>query len=73
HRFAIGAHRSKRRKNLSSSALDDIPAIGSARKRALLLHFGSRAQVERASLAALQQVPGISSKTAQVIYDYFHG
>ncbi|MFO0455970.1 MAG: helix-hairpin-helix domain-containing protein, partial [Alphaproteobacteria bacterium] len=48
-------------------------AIGSARKRALLLHFGSRAQVERASLAALQQVPGISSKTAQMIYDFFHG
>jgi excinuclease ABC subunit C len=73
HRFAIGAHRSKRSKTLSSSALDDIPAIGSARKRALLLHFGSRAQVERASLAALQQVPGISTKTAQMIYDYFHG
>jgi excinuclease ABC subunit C len=73
HRFAIGAHRSKRRKTLSSSTLDDISAIGPARKRALLLHFGSRAQVERASLSVLQQVPGISTKTAQMIYDYFHG
>lgn len=73
HRFAIGAHRTRRGKSLSASALDDIAGIGKARKRALLLHFGSRAEVERASLAALQQVPGISAKTAALVYHYFHG
>jgi excinuclease ABC subunit C len=73
HRFAIGAHRTRRSKTLSASALDDIAGIGKARKRALLLYFGSRAEVERASLAALQQVPGISAKTAALVYRYFHG
>lgn len=73
HRFAIGAHRKKRSKTLIASALDDIPGIGSGRKRALLLHFGSRADVERATLAELENVAGISKKIAATIYEYFHG
>jgi len=72
HRFAIGAHRKKRSKTLVSSALDDIPGIGAHRKRALLLHFGSRADVERATLGELENVPGISGKIAKIIYEYFH-
>jgi excinuclease ABC subunit C len=72
HRFAIGAHRKKRSKTFTTSALDDIPSIGAARKRALLLHFGSRADVERATLAELENVPGISGKIAKIIYEYFH-
>lgn len=73
HRFAIGSHRNKRSKALTVSALDDIPGIGSSRKKALLHHFGSRAAVERATLAELQNVTGISKSTAQKIYDYFRG
>jgi excinuclease ABC subunit C len=72
HRFAIGAHRKKRSKALTQSALDDIPGIGAGRKRALLLHFGSRADVERATLNELENVPGISKKIAVTIYEYFH-
>ncbi len=72
HRFAIGAHRRKRGKAISTSELDAIPGIGATRKRALLHHFGSRKQVERATLAELEKVPGISKKTAQIIYDHFH-
>ncbi|MFZ4124469.1 MAG: excinuclease ABC subunit UvrC [Rickettsiales bacterium] len=72
HRFAIGAHRKKRSKALTQSALDDIPNIGASRKRALLLHFGSRADVERATLNELENVPGISKKIAATIYEYFH-
>jgi excinuclease ABC subunit C len=73
HRFAIGAHRKKRSKTLVRSALDDIPGIGMGRKRALLLHFGSRADVERATLAELENVTGISKKIAAIIHEYFHG
>ncbi len=72
HRFAISAHRGRRSKALTVSALDDIPGIGSVRKRALLTRFGSRAGVEGASIGELATVPGISQKTAEAIYDYFH-
>lgn len=71
HRYAIGNHRNKRSKALTVSALDDIPGIGALRKRALLHHFGSRAEVERATLEELQKVPGISKATAQKIFDFF--
>lgn len=73
HRFVIGRHRRKRSKSLTTSALDDIPGIGPTRKRALLQHFGSRADVATATLAELEKVRGINKATARVIYDYFHG
>lgn len=73
HRFAIGRHRNKRSKSFTKSSLDDIPGIGATRKRALLQHFGSRADVETASLAELEKVTGINKTTARAIYDYFHG
>jgi excinuclease ABC subunit C len=72
HRFAIGKHRNKRSTALTISALDDIPGIGPTRKRALLNHFCSRADVEVASLTELENVTGISKTIARVIYDYFH-
>ena len=73
HRFAIGRHRNKRSAALTASALDDIPGIGSGRKRALLQHFGSRADVERATITELEKVSGISKGIARSIYDFFHG
>ena len=72
HRFAIGAHRAKRRKAIGATPLDDVPGIGPARKRALLKHFGSAKAVSRAGLMDLQSVEGISSQMAQTVYDYFH-
>ncbi len=72
HRFAISRHRRKRSAAMTISALDDIPAVGAARKRALLLHFGSRAKISAASLSELENVSGISKKTAKSIYDFFH-
>lgn len=72
HRFAIGAHRTRRIKAISRSKLDDVPAIGSARKRALLQHFGSAKAVEGAGLKDLEMVQGISKSLAKKIYDYFH-
>ncbi|OJY66993.1 MAG: excinuclease ABC subunit C [Sphingobium sp. 66-54] len=73
HRFAIGAHRQKRSKAITVSSLDEVPGIGPARKRALLMHFGTAGAVRNASLDDLQRAPGISSAVAQTVYDYFHG
>jgi excinuclease ABC subunit C len=72
HRFAIGAHRARRLKNISLSKLDQIPGIGSARKRSLLQYFGSAKAVEGAGLKDLEKVEGIHKSLAKKIYDYFH-
>ena len=72
HRYVIGAHRAKRSKAITASPLDEIPGIGPARKRALLLHFGTASKVRAASLEDLQRAPGVSDKVAQQIYDFYH-
>ncbi|WP_341711459.1 excinuclease ABC subunit UvrC [Erythrobacter sp.] len=72
HRFAIGAHRAKRSRAITASPLDEIPGIGPARKRALLLHFGTAGKVRAAALEDLQRAPGISEGVAQQIYDFYH-
>jgi excinuclease ABC subunit C len=72
HRFAIGTHRAKRAKSLTTSTLDEVPGIGPNRKRALLMHFGTARAVKGAALDDLQRAPGISAAMARQIYDYFH-
>jgi excinuclease ABC subunit C len=72
HRFAIGAHRDKRSRAITASPLDEIPGIGPARKRALLLHFGTAGRVRAASLEDLQRSPGVSAAVAQAVYDFYH-
>lgn len=72
HRFAIGAHRTRRKKGFTASPLDEVPGIGPTRKRALLQHFGSAKAVSRAGVADLESVGGISAQMAKAIYDFFH-
>ncbi len=72
HRFAVGAHRARRKKGISTSPLDEVPGIGPSRKRALLQHFGSAKAVSRAGIADLASVGGISAQMAKAIYDHFH-
>jgi excinuclease ABC subunit C len=72
HRFAIGSHRTRRKKDIREAGLQEIPGIGPTRKRALLRHFGTLKAIERASLPDLAQVPGISAETARKIYEFFH-
>ncbi len=72
HRFAIGAHRTRRKKGLTASPLDEVPGIGPTRKRALLRHFGSAKAVSRAGITDLESVGGISAQMAKTIYDFFH-
>ncbi len=72
HRFAITTHRGRRSKAIGRSMLDQVPGIGSKRKRALLDHFGSARGVAQAGLLDLEQVPGINRAVAKAIYDHFH-
>ena len=73
HRFAIGTHRARRSADITRSALDEVPGIGSGRKRALLHHFGSARAVAVATLEDIKAVPGISGALAQKIHDHFRG
>ena len=72
HRFAIGSHRTRRTKDLREAGLQEISGIGPTRKRALLHHFGTLKAIERAAVADLMQVEGISAETARRIYEFFH-
>jgi excinuclease ABC subunit C len=72
HRFAIGAHRTKRAAAMTTSSLDEVPGIGPARKKALLMHFGTAKAVKGAALEDLQRAPGVSEAVARAVYDHFH-
>jgi excinuclease ABC subunit C len=72
HRFAIGTHRARRKKELVKNPLDEISGIGPGRKRALLMHFGTAKAVSRAAVEDLMTVEGISEQIAKVVYNHFH-
>ncbi|MGH6800753.1 MAG: excinuclease ABC subunit UvrC, partial [Methylocella sp.] len=72
HRFAIGTHRARRKKEFTKSPLDEIQGVGPARKRALLRAFGTAKAISRAALSDFAKVPGINATTARLVYDFFH-
>lgn len=72
HRFAIGTHRKKRAKSITKSRLDEVEGIGAKRKRDLLNYFGSVEEIFQAGIKDIEKVGGISKKTAEKIYNYFH-
>ncbi|ANV22571.1 excinuclease ABC subunit UvrC [Agrobacterium pusense] len=72
HRFAIGSHRARRKKEMVRNPLDEISGIGPGRKRSLLQHFGTAKAVSRAGLNDLMAVTGISETVARQIYSHFH-
>ncbi|MEI2302504.1 excinuclease ABC subunit UvrC [Ensifer sp. MJa1] len=72
HRFAIGSHRARRKKEMVKNPLDEIAGIGPTRKRALLTHFGTAKAVSRAGINDLMAVSGISETVARLVYEHFH-
>lgn len=72
HRFAIGTHRKKRAKSTFKSGLDEVEGIGAKRKKSLLMFFGSVDEIKAATIENLQKAEGISKKTAEKVYKYFH-
>jgi excinuclease ABC subunit C len=71
HRFAIGTHRAKRKRDTLKNPLDEIGGIGPTRKRALLLHFGTLKAIQRASLEDLMRAPGVNAATAKAVHAFF--
>jgi excinuclease ABC subunit C len=72
HRFAIGSHRARRKKDITRNPLDEISGVGPTRKKALLRHFGTAKAVSKAGIDDLAAVPGISEAIAKLVYDHFH-
>jgi len=72
HRFAITFHRQRRSKAMTSSVLDDIPGLGSVRRKALLRQFGSVKRLKAASLEQIREVPGIGTALAATIHMTLH-
>ncbi len=72
HRFAIEYHRSLRSKAQVKSALDEIPGVGPARRKALMRHFGSIGEIREASVEKLCEVPEIPEHIGRQIFAFFH-
>jgi excinuclease ABC subunit C len=72
HRFAIAFHRQRRSKAMTTSALDAIPGLGDARRKALLRHFGSVKRIKEASTGQIREVPGIGVALADTIHATLH-
>ena len=73
HRFAISHHRSKRSKRMTESALDSVPGLGDARRKALVTHFGSLAKLREAGIDEITAVPGIGAATAAAVLQALDG
>jgi excinuclease ABC subunit C len=67
HRFAITFHRQRRSKRMTASALDGVPGLGEARRKALLRRFGSLRKLAAASADEIAQVPGVGPRTAEAV------
>ena len=72
HRFAIEYHRQLRGKGQVHSVLDDIPGIGSARRKALMRHFLSLDAIRDASVEELAKIPSMNQKAAESVYEFLH-
>ncbi|CAL1690953.1 UvrABC system protein C [Brevundimonas subvibrioides] len=72
HRFANGAHRTRRSMDIKKNPLDEIEGVGPGRKKALLHAFGSAKGVGRAAVVDLEKVDGINRALAERIYGFFH-
>jgi excinuclease ABC subunit C len=72
HRFALTYHRTRRRKKIKRSLLDDVPGIGEDKRRELLRYFGSIERIRRATLEEITEVRGVSTVLGSRIYAYLH-
>ncbi|MFP4233703.1 MAG: excinuclease ABC subunit UvrC [Nitriliruptoraceae bacterium] len=64
HRFAVSYQRTRRRRAVTTSALDGIEGIGPTRRAALLARFGSAEALARAEPEEVASVPGMSPTLA---------
>ena len=72
HRFAITFHRQLRSQKQVHSVLDDIPGIGTARRKDLMKYFNNMEEIKNATVEELKKLPSMNEKSAQSVYDFFH-
>jgi excinuclease ABC subunit C len=72
HRFAITAHRQRRKKKRGRSKLEEIEGIGNKRRQSLIKHFGGIQGIAKAGVDDIAMVSGINKSLAKKIYDTFH-
>ena len=70
HRFALTAHRRRRRQSTLHSRLEDVPGVGPKRRRSLLRHFGSLARIRQAEVEELAAAPGMNRTVAQAVWEF---
>ncbi len=73
HRFAITFHRKLRSKRSLMSGFDELPNVGEARRKLLMVKFGTIERLKQASLEDIKSVPKIPEKVAEAIYNHLHG
>ena len=71
HRFAIEYHRQIRGKAQVHSILDDIPTIGTARRKALMKYYESLDDIKKATVEELKEVPGMNERSAKAVVEFF--
>lgn len=71
HRFAIEYHRQIRGKAQVHSILDDIPTIGTARRKALMKYYESLDDIKKATVEELKKVPGMNERSAKAVVEFF--
>lgn len=72
HRFAIEFHRKLRSQGQVHSILDDIPGVGTVRRKALMKYFACIEDIKNASLEELKNIPSMNEKSAKEVYSFFH-
>ena len=72
HRFAIEFHRKLRGQGQVHSILDDIPGVGSKRRKDLMKHFQSLDAIRQAEIEDLKKLPTMNEKSARDVYNFFH-
>lgn len=71
HRFAIEYHRQIRGRTQVHSILDDIPTIGTTRRKALMKYYESVDDIRNATVEELKEVPGMNERSAKAVVEFF--
>jgi excinuclease ABC subunit C len=72
HRFAVTFHRKLRAKRSLMSGFDDLPGVGEARRKILMVHFNSFDRLKKASIGDIKAVPSIPANVAERIWQFLH-
>lgn len=70
HRFATSHNQKLRKKQISLNSLENIPGIGPARSKKLLVGFGSMQNLYAAKAEEISNTAGVSLEAAEMIREY---